>query len=79
MPNELPNWLTDVGGWGVVLLIVRWMMMRIDKLIAASDVNMTAAIAEFRAFRLQELEQHASLEEGQQRILDHLTSPHRRK
>lgn len=78
MPQELPSWFVDLGGWGVVLLIVRWMMTRIDKLIAASDANMVAAISEFRAFRMQEQEQHAALEEGQRRILDQLHSSRRK-
>ncbi len=71
---ELPAWIRDVGGWGVVLLIVRWMMTRIDTLIASSEGNMRAAITEFREFRLQEQRQHEAIEESQQEILDRLRS-----
>lgn len=69
-PGQMPEWLKDIGGWGVVLLIVRWMMTRIDALIASSESNMKAAIQEFKDFRVQEQLQHSKIEDSQQEILE---------
>lgn len=69
--------LKDIGGWAVVLLIVRWMMSRIDKLIASSDSNMRAAIDEFREFRVQETKEQAALQRSQIEILESVRRLHR--
>lgn len=69
--------LKDIGGWAVVLLIVRWMMTRIDNLIASSEANMKAAIEEFREFRVQETKEHAALQHSQTEILEGMRRLHR--
>lgn len=74
MPDIDLSLLQDFGGWAVVLVVVRWMMVRIDSLIALSDTNMKAAIQEFKEFRLQEQRQHETLEEGQAEILSSIRS-----
>lgn len=63
----------ELGGWAVVLIIVRWMMTRIDAQIASSDRQTTAIVCEFKAWRDQEAEQHRALEEGQRQILKAIT------
>lgn len=67
MAIEAIPW-TDVTGWGVVILVMRWMMTRMDRLIDTSNENMKSVIAEFRAFREQELEQHSRLEDQHERM-----------
>lgn len=74
MPEVDLSLLKDLGGWAVVLATVVWMRNLIEKLIASSDSNMKAAIAEFREFRLQEERQHRTLEEGQEEILSSIRS-----
>lgn len=59
-----------LGGWAVVIWMVAWMRSSITKLIEASETNMRAVIAEFRAFRLQEQAQHEELEKRQDEILE---------
>lgn len=61
--------LRELGGWAVVLIIVRWMMTRIDAQIASSDRQIMAMLHEFKEWRDQDALQHRNLEEGLHTIL----------
>lgn len=60
----MPDWIERLGGWGAVLLIVRWMMSRQDRLID-SLIGTKDCLAEFhgewRAAKAADLELHAEL------------------
>jgi hypothetical protein len=67
-----PALLQDVGGWAVVVLVVRWMMTRMDADRASSNRHFEALITEFKEWRVQEAEQHRSLERTQAEILSRI-------
>lgn len=47
MNGDAMDWIERLGGWGVVLLVVRWMMSRMDRMI--DNLQSTAsAFVEFR-------------------------------
>ena len=45
------DWVERFGGWGVVILIVRWMMTRIDRMID----NFELALKKFDQHETEEL------------------------
>lgn len=59
------EWVERLGGWGVVLLIVRWMMTRIDKMIE----GWSAALEQFARFEKSEEELHQRIVSTQYEIL----------
>lgn len=64
--EELFTWVERLGGWGVVLLVVRWMMTRIDKLIT----NLETAIKSFQAFEAAEEAVHTQVVDNQKKLCD---------
>lgn len=68
-------WIERLGGWAAVLVVVRWMMSRLDRMIDNQDRSVTAmqsAIATFENFQTIEAEAHGRLIETQKEILDQL-------
>ena len=64
--EDLAPILKDFGGWAAVLLIVRWMMSRMDRLIDSMQVS----ISTFQKFQENEEKTHADLIETQREILE---------
>ena len=68
MTDKVPEvliWIERLGGWAVVLLIVKWMMARIDSLITGFD----GALDVFREFQVEEREMHQELVRTQEKII----------
>lgn len=68
-------WVERLGGWAVVLVVVRWMMSRIDRTISGlekSVATFSEALATFREYEQAEVEAHREIASSQQRILDEL-------
>jgi len=67
MPDEVNalQWVERLGGWAVVLIIVRWMMTRIDSLIN----GFTSALESFRTFETEERQMHSKILETQDTII----------
>lgn len=69
------EWIERLGGWAAVLVVVRWMMSRIDRMIDNQDRSvaaMKAAIDAFQGFQSSEEETHARLIETQREILEQI-------
>ena len=64
-PPTVLAWVERLGGWAVVLLIVRWMMSRIDKLIE----GFSGALKNFQEFEIEERRMHGNIIETQDRII----------
>lgn len=63
------------GGWVAVLAVVRWMMVRIDKMIDNQDRSVEAlrdAIKNFQSFQAGEEETHNLLLSTQREILEQI-------
>ena len=69
------EWVERLGGWAAVLVVVRWMMSRIDRMIDNQDRSvegLKSAIDSFQRFQSVEEETHARLIETQREILDQI-------
>lgn len=67
--------LQSATGWAAVLFIVRWMMLRMDRLIDGlekSVSNNEKTLTAFQTFQEEEERTHKSLVATQERILDKL-------
>jgi hypothetical protein len=60
------DWVERLGGWAAILLVVRWMMTRLDKLIDSFQET----IATFRTFEAEERKTHEAIMESQKAIID---------
>lgn len=74
---DVSDWqlLERFGGWVAVLAVVRWMMIRIDKMIDNQDRSVTAlksAIDSFQRFQVIEEEAHRNLLSTQREILEQI-------
>jgi hypothetical protein len=75
MDQSMFEWIERLGGWAAVLLVVRWMMSRFDRMIDSQDravAAMKSAIDAFQRFQSIEEETHARLIETQREILDQI-------
>jgi hypothetical protein len=66
--NDMGAWIERLGGWAVVLIIVRWMMSRIDRLLE----GFLKALDQFQIFENEERRTHRAIVETQERILAEL-------
>jgi hypothetical protein len=62
---DLMQWVERLGGWAVVLLVVRWMMMRMDRMIDGWETVVTG----FNAFQSTERDHHSEMLRTQRDIL----------
>ena len=69
---DILAWVERLGGWGVVLLIVKWMMRHMDRL----GDELRAAVAAFTAFREEESRAHEIIRRTQIDILDEIKQIH---
>ena len=60
------QWVERLGGWGAILLIVRWMMARLDKMIDSFQ----SAVVTFGDYEAEGRAAHNVIIEQQKRILD---------
>lgn len=77
--TEVATWVERFAGWGVVLLIVKWMMARADRQNDQTDKlvsSLQAAVAHFDKFQRQEDEVHHALIRTQEKILSELERIH---
>lgn len=58
------EWIERLGGWAAILLVVRWMMTRLDKLIDSFQ----GAIEVFREFEYEERKTHDVILKSQEQI-----------
>jgi hypothetical protein len=75
-PITLLDWIERLGGWGVVLLVVRWMMSRIDadrrehrETTRELVGSMQAALDQFARFESEEHDTHDRIVATQREIL----------
>jgi hypothetical protein len=54
---EILDWVERLGGWGVLVLVVRWMMTRQDRTITALE----RAVTQFERFERDEEKMHAEI------------------
>lgn len=76
---EWMDWVERFGGWGVVILVVRWMMTRMDRMID----NFEEALEKFGKHEVEETVNRSQvrhdfshLHEDHKEILDKLEEVH---
>lgn len=62
--QSVMEWVERLGGWAVVLIVVRWMMSRSDQTVD----GMADAIARFRSFEDEEKDVHHKITSTQDTI-----------
>lgn len=70
---EAMEWVERLGGWGVVLLVVRWMMSRHDKMTEAlTDSNraLTDSVAAYGEFQRTNDDAHRQIVHTLEEIRD---------
>lgn len=67
-PTDVLDWVERLGGWAVVLIIVRWMMSRIDTMIEGWQ----RALDQFARFEEHEESVHKEIVQTQRDILTEL-------
>jgi hypothetical protein len=64
--DGMMGWVERLGGWAVVLIIVRWFMMRLDIMIQ----QLTTAVSAFQRFESEEVVTHRAILNGLGNIRD---------
>jgi hypothetical protein len=71
--SELIPWIERLGGWGVVILVVRWQMTRMDRMLDGLDksVSMFAeSLSTFQEFERESRRVHDIIVSTQREILE---------